>query len=62
MTEDLNSVNPELQEDNSLRFCKGFCDKTEKGKERREGKKKKSTTRRSVKNPQSAEAIVFGSL
>lgn len=41
MTEDLNSVNPELQEDNSLRFCKGFCDKTEKGKERREGKKKK---------------------
>lgn len=40
MTEDLNSVNPELQEDNSLRFCKGFCDKTEKGKERRKKKKK----------------------
>lgn len=62
-TTNLNSVtvNPELQMDNSVRFCKGFCDQLRKEKERREGKKKPTTTR-SVKNHQSAEAIISGSL
>lgn len=37
----LNSmtVNPELQMDNALRFCKCFCDQLRKEKERREEEK-----------------------
>lgn len=61
-TMNLNSVtiNPELQRDNSLRLLKVFCDQLKKEEERRENKK--TATRRSVKNHQSAEAISLGSL